>query len=273
MEKYKDLIKEYLIGQESITKLSKKYNYNRNSVSKYLKKIGIEIVNKQNLCKFDNKIFDSIDTEKKAYWLGFIYADGSVSDGTKNNNIEISLKLSDILHLEKFRKFTNCENNVKFDHFRCRFTLTNKYLRDKLEEIGCVPRKSLILKFPDTNIFSNKKLIKHFIRGYVDGDGCLTIINNKNPCISILGTTSFLEGLQKAMGLKKNRKLSKNNYSSSSDTMVLSFNGKSAVYIADYLYKDSIIYLDRKFEKYQKFLECRPKWKHLGLLSDENGEG
>ena len=45
----------------------------------------------------DKDYFKVIDTEEKAYWLGFIYADGSISSQPlknltrKNYNFEISL--------------------------------------------------------------------------------------------------------------------------------------------------------------------------------------
>lgn len=43
-----------------------------------------------------------------------------------------------------------------------------------LNNYGCTPRKSPTLKFPDFSIFKDKTLIKHFIRGYFDGDGSLS---------------------------------------------------------------------------------------------------
>ena len=92
-------------------------------------------------------------------------------------------------------------------------------MHNALKEKGCVPNKSLILKFPDSVIFSNKDLIRHFIRGYIDGDGCLCITQNK--CIlSILGTQEFLSDLSKYLPLTKEYPIYKQRKNSSSNVYV-----------------------------------------------------
>ena len=55
--------------------------------------------------------FDTIDTQEKAYWLGFLFADGNVSN--ISNTVSISLKGDDIAHLEKFKIFINASNNIR----------------------------------------------------------------------------------------------------------------------------------------------------------------
>ena len=76
---------------------------------------------------------------------------------------------------------------------RCRWNISNKHLWNSLNTLGCTPRKSLTLQFPDINIFSSPELVKHFIRGYFDGDGCLSYYKDSlKPAISLLGTPEFL---------------------------------------------------------------------------------
>lgn len=84
-------------------------------------------------------------------------------------------------------------NNVEC--FRCRWSVTNKHLWSTLNNLGCVPNKSLILTFPSIDIFKNKDLIRHFIRGYFDGDGCFSRTFYKDevfPKCSFLGTYEFI---------------------------------------------------------------------------------
>lgn len=64
------IIEEYLRTPEkerSLTKLSSKYGVKRQTIAKYLKAKGFEVINYQNLCRIDETVFDKIDTEEKAY--------------------------------------------------------------------------------------------------------------------------------------------------------------------------------------------------------------
>ena len=121
-----------------------------------------------------------------------------------------------------------------------------------MNNYGCTPKKSLTLKFPNINIFENKNLIKHFIRGYIDGDGCISYCDkeHKHMTLRILGTKDFLNILQKYLPLEKKNKLHKKN-----NIYDLSFQKGRGKYILDYVYKDATIFLDRKLEKYKEY--CR----------------
>jgi hypothetical protein len=54
-------------NSKSISKLCKLHNLNKNSLSNEIKRQGGIIVNKQNITKFDDTVFDNIDSEEKAY--------------------------------------------------------------------------------------------------------------------------------------------------------------------------------------------------------------
>lgn len=252
----KGAIEEYLnfSGEPSLTKIASHWNIKRQTLSTQLKELGYEIINHHNKLKFDNHIFDNIDTEEKAYWLGFIFADGYVSD---TNNFELSLALCDIEHLEKFNSFIKHTLSVKNDTFRCRLSLMDTHFVDTLKAYNCIPRKSNILKFPNINIFQNKDLIKHFIRGYFDGDGCLSYCDNLHtqPHVSILGTEDFLTELKNYLPLKFDYKLGYNNKKKSLITRALAVCGKNGFELSEYLYKDAAIYLERKYNKYLEY--CR----------------
>lgn len=211
--------------------------------------------------------FDCIDTEEKAYWLGFIYADGYISKPERmykgkikrgNYKFEISLKADDVLHLEKFKTAIEYDKDIKISKTnfirsnRCRISFNNKHFWNTLNDYGCTPVKSLNLKFPNDDIFKNKKLIKHFIRGYIDGDGSIAYKNAKHTDfqLRILGTEHFLNNLQKKLPLEKLNKLYKD-----INIFELCFNSSRGLYVCKYLYEDASIYLNRKMDRYKEY--CR----------------
>ena len=244
----------YKTGKFSVTELANKFKIDRHSLSNRIKSIGIDVINKQNLIRFDENVFDEIDTEEKAYWLGFLYADGCIS--SRDNAIELSLKYSDFNHLYKFKKFLNCSNNITIDTIRCRFMFSSVYFKKRLIELGCTPRKSLTLKFPTEEQIPNHLIIP-FIRGYFDGDGAFSYSNKiiKDtiivPKIGFIGTLDFLEGIQESLSTCVNLHLANKN--GSDECFRISFGYKESIEILKNLYENATIYLDRKYQRYTIF--------------------
>ena len=278
----KTLLPEFLNGK-SLTQIAKEYKVCRGTLALRLKQDGYQIINHQNETKFNENIFDSIDTEEKAYWLGFLFADGALSLSKSNTSkprycLELSLQLSDIVHLDKFNHFMqHNKNNIKYDSYRCRWMISNKHLWETLNSYGCTPQKSLTLKFPKLEIFKDKSLIRHFIRGYFDGDGCISRhVHSKSVSlnVSVIGTPEFLNELEINGGFSKNSLRRIKDYRRSSQTIDLSFKKSEAIQFLNFLYKDSTIYLDRKYKLYQFFKDTgsRSKEEFLELLSGNIGE-
>ena len=250
INKCKQAVNFYLAGN-SLTKTRKKFKVRASFLSQYLKSIGIEVINHQNIPRMNENIFEKIDTEEKAYWLGFLYADGYVE--YEGNGIELSLQLSDKIDLEKFNKFIQRTDIVKSDSYRCRVCFRNKKMHSDLIKLGCTPRKSLTLTFPSEKQVP-RYLTNHFLRGYVDGDGCLYISRHKNssrtyPALNILGTEKFLLEIQNIMNWKKNKIYKKKDQ----NARTINYSGFYVLNMVDKLYKDSTIYLDRKYKKYLLF--------------------
>lgn len=257
------------ITKNPMYEVSKKFGTKCETLSEYLKTYYTTQY------KVDDTVFDNIDTEEKAYWLGFIFADGYISaspiEENKNTNytFELSLKLSDLEHLKKAKEFFKFKRNILTDSYRCRLEINSKRLWEKLNNLGCTPRKSLTLEFPNINIFKDKSLIRHFIRGYWDGDGCLTYKRENYPTISVLGTFNFLENIKKYINCSTNN-LYNNNNNPDCLTKVLKINGKKAFNVTKLLYSNCSIYLQRKYEKYLEY--CRLFEESDRLLSSKIGE-
>lgn len=236
---------------------------------------------------YDVHIFNKIDTEEKAYWLGFLYADGNVRKERLNNSVTIHLNAIDIDHLRKFKVFmkdTRDESVIKIQHrlsptgnpqTMCSYMVCNDNLRNDLISHGCVPAKSLILTFPDESHFESPDLIIDFIRGYIDGDGCL-YSDKKRPnyvSISARGTFDFLSGIIKyfpefgVVHSEYDKRFKTTQYK-------IYCTGEKARKVANKLYGHATIYLDRKFEKFTALFKYKDSETsgNIGEVCDDNTE-
>lgn len=150
-----------------------------------------------NKYELNHNYFDVIDNEHKAYILGFLFADGCVSQNKYYITIDLShddIDMLDYISSQLYNKqplYTKREiNNKKY----CKIQISSKHMANKLADLGCIPNKTKVLKFP-SNDSVPEELHNHFIRGYFDGDGSITFRNN-NPMIFILSTKIFLEKMQ-----------------------------------------------------------------------------
>lgn len=257
----------------SLCKLQEQFKINKTTISNKLKELGFDVTNPQLELQFDETIFDVINTEEKAYWLGFIYADGNIRtiknpDRKTEYRFIITLKKSDDKHLLKFNNFMkHKKDNRHYHHTKnpsCSWYVTNQHLWNTLNNYGCIPNKSLTLKFPNESIFKSKDLIRHFIRGYFDGDGCFSQDKIKSgiyPRLSLLGTLQFVNSIKEICGGigHISEKIGRNKY------YQLRFNRLESIDFMNFIYSDCQIYLDRKYNKYKLF-------KEYPLLSYEDYE-
>lgn len=200
----------------------------------------------------DENFFETIDSEIKAYWLGYLYADGYVH--AKTTNIELACK--DKEHLEKFRnsicKTAKIKKKIVIlngkSYLNYRITISSVKLVNDLKKCGCYQNKSLTLK-PPMAVPSN--LVHHFIRGYFDGDGSTGIYKLASglTCynIKICGTKEFLSYIGNTICEELNLKPVKLYRKKGNKAYDYNRSGRlNYIKIRNYLYKDSTVYLDRK---------------------------
>lgn len=274
-------------GVESLSSVAKKFNIGKGTLKKYISTWYSDKKILQPYPNFNNHSFDSIDTEEKAYWLGFLYADGYISsfaNGKNRYSFELLLAVKDVDHLQKFASFLSYKKELKekiniinnTSYKSVRLCLCNKYFWNILNSLGCVPRKSLTLKFPNKSIFKSKNLIRHFIRGYFDGDGCCGIYEHfikgkkyNKLQLNILGTVDFLSKLNEYNPFCK-KVYTCNTSKSPSRAFRIQMCSREAFAFMFYIYHDSNIFLKRK---YNKFLESCRLYKELYKeLVDKIGE-
>lgn len=229
--------------------------------------------------KPNHEYFHKIDSEYKSYILGLLYADGSIYQpkGNRQLKLHISLQDGDGYILDKFAKevinrevINYLPPSVAKNNWKSRNTVTiiSNILCSKLIEYGCNINKSTVgMSFPTLN----KQMIPHFIRGFMDGDGCITIgkikysyirkksYKIKNPHsdnyrIRLAFTSTdkkFLEELVKYLPIEKyliEEKLRKQM------VYTLWIGRKQDVQnCINYLYKDANFFMKRKYDKVLEF--------------------
>lgn len=201
--------------------------------------------------------FEKIDNEWKAYWLGFLYADGCVhidKGKKKKEMIALGLKASDIGHIQRFLDSIQSEAPIRIYNTNygsskaAKVSVCNKKLVQDLIKLGCVERKSLILTFPSFDIVP-KEFVRHFIRGYFDGDGCIHInIERENARLSFNGTEKFLLRLREILIEELSIPKTEVRRTNSRAFEWTTGNKYTIFKIFNYLYKDANIFLERKFK-------------------------
>ena len=203
--------------------------------------------------------FEIIDSEEKAYWLGFIMADGCVTQTDKKyppNRFHLCLKEDDKSHIEKFKEAIQSNNEIaikavenkkrNFESITCELRINSKIFVSFLMNNGIVQQKTGKELIPNT---VPQYLIRHFIRGYFDGDGSITVSKAFRICSASLKILEdivehFKNELDIMYSIYQDKKYTKPFYTIDSRNY---FNNKI---VLDYLYKDATVFLDRKHERY-----------------------
>ena len=253
------IINKYLNENYTLKQLGKEFNCSYPTIRNLLNKHKIKSRGNKQGYPRDEFYFNKIDTEEKAYWLGFLYADGCVH----SNNYEISVNITDKEHIEKFKAAIKAFNHniteiqdKRFQNAKTlyQFSIRDKQLHQDLIKWGCIPQKSLLInKIPNIP----RDYVSHFLRGYFDGDGSLHYLRGTNNYrISFVGTKDFLNDIQKE--LQTNVSLQSN---IAGKAYVLQIAGRRQVErILNYLYNNSKEN-NRLNRKYQKYLDCLD-WAH-----------
>lgn len=213
------------------------------------------------------RYFQNIDSEEKAYWLGFIMADGCIFEtwkGTRPNpsrGLKITLSNIDINHLYKFRDCIHSTHPIQVYRTRskseyCRITILDSDLYYDLIRLGAIPNKTFKVQFPNID----KELYPHYIRGLWDGDGGFSIKTRKNLKVVYdkWYLTSTLENLKiietyicQSLDLPLKDHYQKRWKDRNDNIYRLQYSASNCGRVLDLLYKDCTIYLDRKYQQYQ----------------------
>ena len=257
----KEILENYINKELSYKEIAKIFNVNEKTIKINAKKYGLTSkIGSQGARKhkFNERYFENIDSEEKAYWLGFIAADGCVYKNKQSYRLQINLKGSDIDHLKKFQKAISSDYKItekkvgKAQSNTCQLKINSTKMCNDLIKNNIIERKSIIFEPP----ILNKNLMIHFIRGYFDGDGWITSYKRKDSNgyrneVGIIGGKKalnyFIDFLPK--GFSK--------YEKYKDDKIIQISGSSIKTISEtynYLYENATVFLDRKKNVFENIM-------------------
>lgn len=270
-ETLKEASEYYINNNISVINCAKKFKIGKNTLHTYLKEHNLikDSRNYQKDISYNENFFDSIDTEEKAYWLGFIMADGSTRTNKKGKPSQMSIEISkkDIEILHAFKNSINSNHKIierkrktitgKDSEF-CSVIISSQHLTSKLVGYGVIPNKTYYGFINEETFKNNEELIFHYLRGYSDGDGTINkrkynyvfklVIKSK----SILNTIK--KWIKKYCNIEPKIKLQSDSLGSA---YRLSIQNKKEYFIfLDKLYKNANIYLNRKYQIYLDHKSC-----------------
>jgi hypothetical protein len=257
-EQEAEIVRRYATGEGSY-KIAKDYPVAYSSIKRVLKRRKVKLrpvheSHRKYNCDFN--YFHVIDTEPKAYWLGFFAADGHVRP--VNNTAAIVLSRKDTDHLERFKAAINATHPINLYVNRsplagesevCRLAIQSADMVSDLISHGVIPRKSGILQWP----LLRDDLYRHYLRGYMDGNGGFSWSGTGRYGFnwSLCSGPDFLKDAQSF--LVKSLNFTKTKIAPKSETIVVrslrykGYNQMRALY--DLLYSDATIWLPRKRDK------------------------
>lgn len=204
----------------------------------------------------NEKFFDTW-TNQMAYILGFIYADGNIHRTSLSWDIQIKDK-NLLAKINKALKSTYPITLQRESSYRLR--INNQLLIRGAINLGLLPKKAIrncLPKIPDDKI-------RHFVRGFIDGDGWLTLRESRNEVdLGFCGGNElFIKDINKIISntvkisINKIRIRTKTTPKGfKSTTYMAEYFSSNAMKIADWLYGNlgkNDLSLDRKYQTYKK---------------------
>jgi hypothetical protein len=248
-----EIINLFKTGEYTFNKLAIKYNRHISSIKKLLNKNGLTAIETTISCRkysINENYFDEIDCEDKAYYLGFLFADGY--NNTKKNEISITLNIRDKSILELFLDCIESNRPIRIKGNYCSVSIGNKHLSQQLSILGCGKAKTHTLQFP---IGLNEKYYAPFVRGYFDGDGSFSFNKRikSNMTFTITSAKRFLIEVQRVLNREiglRFTKITDIKHAKSSIGVLLYGGRNNCVLFRDWIYKNATVFLTRKYIKF-----------------------
>jgi hypothetical protein len=227
--------------------LSQLFQAKECTIKRWLHKHKIKLRQKggQKVYSVDESFFETIDSEEKAYFLGFLISDGCVRKRGNSYNICLKLNNKDLHILEEFKRCLNFNGNLIHNKDNSvSLSICSKKMFDDLSKYGVVPRKTFVSFIPVVQ----EEFQRHLLRGIFDGDGYL----GKRLAVLTSGSEKMSEdyfGIGKSLDCKVLIYKEGNKY-----RLIVT---KGSRKLINYMYENCNIVLTRKYQSYLKFWKLR----------------
>lgn len=222
--------------------------------------------------KVNEEYFDVLN-ENSTYWLGFLYADGYVRlKNGRSGSLKLKLKNTDKNHIEKFLNEIGSNHPIKCgvdgrSNF-CVTSVNSNRMVKRLFELGCINNKTFKMVLPDLP----QHLMKHFIRGYFDGDGSVSSVKNRpnSFVVSLCSNKKFNQQVVEFLGYG-------NIYENTNYSVIKINKLKEIKKFRDYIYTNNCVKLDRKYnifklinDDYKRDYSVTKNKKKYKIISPDN---
>lgn len=232
----------------------------------------------------DDNYFENIDSQKKAYWLGWLITDGYIATSyntkrgiTNVNSISLKLAGKDRYVLEDFKKDLNTNVSIKSIKSRKAFEYTNKITNktvcikgseqaefrfssakmiQDLAKYGIHQNKTYDVVFPKE---LDSKYYPGFIAGVISGDGCVDIKKNRKGFIlrcTIAGNLDLVQNIHsilvKEIGVNPDKTISK--YKGSAQLYRLELNQTETINLYKWFNQNGVKLMERKNKMIEDYL-------------------
>lgn len=212
---------------------------------------------------FNDEYFKEIITPNQAYWLGFIFADGWITKNAIDRSCELGIELcrKDEQQLIDFNNELGGVHNITYAHYE-KIICDNNNI--SVTDTACIRiySKRIVEDLIRHNVLENKtlkpdypivndSLFFDFLRGYIDGDGCIYVNQDKISTSQVHITSSHCEVLNYIKSKLSLYGINSYVYKEKENKYRIYINYKNAIKLLDMIYYDSNVQkLNRKYEKY-----------------------
>lgn len=152
---------------------------------------------------FNQSVFVQIDSPDKAYFFGFLLADGTVDE--KRGRLLVEIQKRDVEILKGLKTLLQADHPLKDmgeKRNSYRLSVQSRQMVSDLAKWGCCQNKHNKVVFPE---WMTQNLYPIFLRGYLDGDGSIFLKPQRSrPSpyveVSFSGTETFLTHVQRVLG-------------------------------------------------------------------------